>query len=189
MIRSVSNRAGARVFISSVTPELGRCREAVAQEVRIKELETRVQEDFAQGGGTLLEWLRDKIAECDAVILLMGQRAGAFPTEDHAAVLGPIDQFNRYVQATGQTGASYTQWEYLLAKHLDKLTYVFFSGPDYVPDQPDDEAAEGRASQAAFLNWVKRTGKHRGTFADVHELRLKVARLNLVGESLPKPSS
>ncbi len=81
-------RSTFRVFISAVTGELGSQRREVARVLRKKGLEVRIQEDFSLGGGTLLERLRDYIQQCDAVILLVGERYGAIPTPEHAAALG-----------------------------------------------------------------------------------------------------
>lgn len=121
------------------------------------------------------------------MILLMGQRSGAFPDLEHVKALGPVSEYDRYCQATGQTRASYTQWEYLLAKHLGKDTYVFLPEPSLTPHQPDAEDADSLAVQADFVRWVKRRGEHRGTFADERELRLNVARLKLSGDEPDRP--
>jgi len=124
-ISSMSATGGFRVFVSAVSKELGSQRHEVARVLRRKELEVREQEHFRQGGATLLEALRDYIACCDAVVLLVGERCGAFPSEEHAATLGSVAELERYCAASGQARASYTQWELLLAKHYGKKTYVF----------------------------------------------------------------
>lgn len=90
-------------------------RAEVARVLRRKGLEVREQEHFNQGSATLLEHLRSYIEQCDAVILLIGERCGAFPTDEHAAALGTVPAFERYRAATGQAGASYPQWEFFLA--------------------------------------------------------------------------
>src|SRR5580700_4873713 len=115
-----------RIFISAVSGELKFYRSEVARVLRRKELEIRDQEHFRQGPATLLEQLAAYIQKCDAVILLVGGRAGAFPSDVHAAALGAIPIFDEYRRDSGQRQASYTQWEYLLAKHYCKPTYVFF---------------------------------------------------------------
>src|SRR5262245_31914922 len=112
----MSKRGGFRIFISAVTPELGSYRREVARVLRRKGLEVRDQEYFIQGPGTLLEKLRDYIQDCDAVILLVGERCGAVPTAEHAAALGSIPAFEQFCQTTGCGQASYTQWEYILAR-------------------------------------------------------------------------
>lgn len=108
---------------------MGSYRLEVARVLRRKELEVRDQEHFRQGSATLLEQLRAYIEQCDAVILLIGERCGAFPSEEHAAALGAVAAFEAYRAATGQTRASYTQWELFLAKHYEKKTWPSCSMP------------------------------------------------------------
>ena len=150
-----------RLFISAVNGELKSYRSEVARVLRRKELEVRDQEHFRQGPATLLEQLAAYIQKCDAVILLVGERAGAFPSDDQASALGAIPIFEQYRKETGQTRASYTQWELLLAKHYGKHTYVFFTGKGFGPDNPDDETADSRSSQAAYRQWIIHKGEHR----------------------------
>lgn len=143
-------QAEFRVFISAVSGELKSYRDDVARVLRRKELEVRDQEHFRQGPATLLEQLADYIKKCDAVILLIGDCAGAFPSDDHAAALGVVPIFEQYRQETGQARASYTQWEFLLAKHYRKQTYVFFTRNGFKPDNPQSETPDRRSSQAAY---------------------------------------
>src|SRR6266478_992424 len=98
-----------RYFVSAVSGELGTCRRDVARVLRRKKLGVRDQEHFRQGPATLLEALRDYIRECDAVFLLVGDRCGAFPSDEHAAALGPIPIYENYRAHSGQPRASYTQ--------------------------------------------------------------------------------
>ncbi|MGH7888363.1 MAG: DUF4062 domain-containing protein [Candidatus Binatia bacterium] len=85
-----------RIFISSVSNELGHYRREVARVLRRKGLEVRDQEHSSQGPATLIERLSDYIQQCDAVVLLVGERCGAFPSDAHAAALGNIPIFDRY---------------------------------------------------------------------------------------------
>ena len=150
-----------RLFISAVSGELKSYRREVARVLRRKELEVRDQEHFRQGPATLLQQLAAYIQKCDAVIFLVGQRAGAFPSDDQVSTLGTIPIFEQYRKETHQTRASYTQWELLLAKHFGKHTYVFFTGKGFGPDNPDDEAADSQSSQAAYRQWIIHKGEHR----------------------------
>jgi tetratricopeptide (TPR) repeat protein len=150
-----------RVFLSAVTRELGTFRAEVARVLRRKGLEVREQEHFNQGSATLLEHLRAYIEHCDAVILLIGERCGAFPTDEHAAALGTVPAFEKYRTATGQTRASYTQWELFLAKQYGKKTYVFLSDAGFSPDEPNAEGADLQACQAAYRRWIDASGEHR----------------------------
>jgi tetratricopeptide (TPR) repeat protein len=159
----MSKGRGFRIFISAVTPELGSCRREVARVLRRKGLEVCDQEHFHQGGATLLEQLRAYVESCDAVILLVGDRCGAMATPEHAAALGGIAGFRKYGGDSGQKEASYTQWEYFLAKGAGKKTYTFFTEAGFIPDEANNEDAERRAAQQAYRQWIDRVGEHRDT--------------------------
>ncbi len=176
-----------RIFLSTVTRELGSYRVEVARALRRKELEVRDQEHFRQGPATLLEQLRDYIKKCDAVILLIGERCGAFPTEEHAAALGVIPLFDSYRAATGQSRGSYTQWELFLAKHYGKKTYVFLSDPGFSADEPNPEDADLRSCQAAYRAWIETTGEHRDALTIKAKLIEDVLVLPFPDFNSPKP--
>ncbi len=149
-----------RVFLSAVSKELAFYRTEVARVLRRKGLEVRDQEHFRQGPATLLQQLRDYISQCDAVVLLVGERCGAFPTDEHAAALGAVPLFQKYAAAAGQANASYTQWEFFLAKHHGRKTYVFLTAPGFTPPEPNPEDAALRACQTAYRQWIQHTGEH-----------------------------
>jgi Domain of unknown function (DUF4062) len=110
--------AGFRVFISAVSGELKSYRTEVARVLRRKELEVRDQEHFRQGPATLLQQLAAYIEKCDAVILLIGDQTGAFPSDDHASALGVIPIYEQYRKEAGSIRASYTQWEFLTGTEI-----------------------------------------------------------------------
>jgi len=176
-----------RVFISAVSSELKSYRGEVARVLRRKELEVRDQEHFRQGSATLLEQLAAYIEKCDAVILLVDECAGAFPSDGQASVLGVIPIYEQYRRESGQTRASYTQWEFLLAKHHSKHTYVFFTGDGFNPDKPSNEAADSRACQDAYRQWVVHKGEHRDKLGAVEKLIEDVLVLPFPDLSRPKP--
>jgi tetratricopeptide (TPR) repeat protein len=178
-----------RVFLSAVTRELGSYRVEIARVLRRKELEVRDQEHFRQGSATLLEQLRAYIEQCDAVILLVGERCGGFPSEEHVAALGTVPLFDSYRASTGQARASYTQWELFLAKHYGKKTYVFLSGPGFKPDDPNPEDADLRACQAAYREWVQASGEHRDALTTKEKLIEDVLVLPFPDLRAPKPIS
>ncbi|HEX7181388.1 MAG TPA: tetratricopeptide repeat protein, partial [Thermoanaerobaculia bacterium] len=176
-----------RVFLSAVTRELGSYRKEVARVLRRKEIEVREQEHFRQGPATLLERLQAYIEQCDAVILLIGERCGAFPTEEHVAALGTVPVFESYRRSTGQARASYTQWELFLAKQYGKETYVFLSTPGFTPDEPNTEGADLQACQAAYRAWVKASGEHYDGLTTREKLVEDVLVLPFPDLSAPKP--
>ena len=159
-----------RVFISAVSGELKSYRTEVARALRRKELEVRDQEHFRQGPATLLQQLAAYIKKCDAVILLIGDEAGEFPSDDHASALGGIPIYEQYCNEAGQIRASYTQWEFLLAKHHGKQTYVFFTGEGFAPDNPNNETHDVQSCQTAYRHWIDRKGEHRDSLKTLAKL-------------------
>jgi len=184
-----SSKSTYRVFLSAVTRELGTYRIEVARVLRRKGLEVRDQEHFRQGPATLLGQLRDYIEHCDAVILLIGERCGAFPTEEHAAALEPILLFESYRRWKGQVRASYTQWELFLAKHYGKKTYVFLSSPGFKPDEANSEDADLQACQVAYREWMITSGEHWDSLTTREKLIEDVLVLPFPDLSALKPVS
>ena len=70
-----------RIFLSAVTSEFGRARDAVAADLRSREALLRVQSDFRQEArsDTTLQKLHDYIRDCSAVVCIIGKRSGALP--------------------------------------------------------------------------------------------------------------
>ncbi len=176
-----------RVFVSAVSGELVNCRREVARILRRKELEIRDQEHFRQGGATLLEQLREYIRRCDAVILLIGEMCGAFPSNEHAAWLGSVGVFDKYRAAAGQEHASYTQWEFFLAKHFGKNTYVFLTAPAFNPDKQNPESEELRACQKAYRAWIENSGEHWTALTTPAKLIEDILVLPFPDHTRPKP--
>jgi hypothetical protein len=176
-----------RVFLSAVSSELKSCRLEVARVLRRKGLEVRDQEHFSQGPATLIERLRDYIQQCDAVVLLVGERCGAFPTDEHAAALDSVPVFEQYCAASGQARASYTQWEFFLAKHYGKKTYVFFTETGFAPDKPNSEGPDLHACQQAYRDWIKQMGEYRDPFTTSTKLNEDFLVLPFPDLGQPKP--
>lgn len=176
-----------RIFISAVSNELGHYRREVARVFRRKGLEVCDQEHFSQGPATLIERLSDYIQQCDAVVLSVGERCGAFPSDAHAAALGKIPIFEQYRAAAGQTRVSYTQWEFILAKHHGRKTYVFLTDAGFTPDEPDTEAADLHACQQAYRAWIKDFGEHRDLLTTPAKLIEDVLVLPFPDLGRPKP--
>jgi len=100
---------------------------------------------------------------------------------------GVIPIYEQYRRESGQTRASYTQWEFLLAKHHGKPTYVFFTGDGFNPDNPNREAADSRACQDAYRQWIVHKGEHRDRLGTVEKLIEDVLVLPFPDLSRPKP--
>ncbi len=135
-----------KVFISAVTAELGQYRARLASELRKRDVEVVVQDDFRQGGGDLLDKLRQYMDQCDAVICLVGRAYGT--------------------QVTGGSEAepdqrSFTQWEFDYALQRNRQSGM----PLLVYVREDDDSADGfsqseehAASQAQFVERVLASG-------------------------------
>jgi len=161
-----------RVFISAVSGEFRSYRLRLANHlgaVRDRSFEVKVQEDFQQGGRTLLDRLSDYIRDCDVVIHLVGDACGARPTPQHERTL------YRHLGETPPDplpGWSYTQWEYRLALRFDRRVLVYLAQPQAPRDsglpirQGEDEARLQQAHQE-FLN---QSGQHWKSFGSLHHL-------------------
>jgi hypothetical protein len=67
-----------RVFLSTVTSEFGKARDALGADLRSRDTLLRVQSDFRQeaGSDTTLKKLHDYIRDCSAVVCVIGKRSG-----------------------------------------------------------------------------------------------------------------
>jgi hypothetical protein len=161
-----------RVFISAVTSELGPERREVARLLRRKNLTVRDQDYFRPGPGTLLDKLEAYIAECDAVIFLIGAKSGFMSQAAEAATSAARPTYETYRQASGASGASYTQWEYLLARHHGRDCYVFVADKELAPTSDCD------ADQRNFRQWLAQEGKDWSSFTSKEKLREDVLVLD-----------
>ncbi len=166
-----------RVFISAVSSEFGQARKELSLDFRTRRIDTTIQEELSQltGAKTLLQLLDNHIQESEAVVCVIGRRSGGgFPTDievtsDYAKLLPP-----------GMPRASYTQWEYLLARHHGKTTVICCPRPGRgpAPDKRDDELVQpdDTALQATFVQHIVASGAPRNEFSDTHELCRLVMR-------------
>src|SRR5882672_8707394 len=99
--------AAFQIFVSAVTSELGRARDAVAADLRARGLAVKVQSDFRQEAraDTTLRKLHDYIEGCSAVVCIIGRRSGDCPPPAAQAPFVPM-------LPPTITNASYTQWEF-----------------------------------------------------------------------------
>src|SRR5277367_3198275 len=136
--------AGYRVFLSAVTSEFGKARDEIASDLRGRALEVKVQRDFRQEATTetTLQKLDHYLRGCNAVVHVAGKRSGAFPGEGEAKPL-------LHVLPPGVTRASYTQFEFYLARHYARPFYVYIAKDDYVPDRPQSSTADDDAALQA----------------------------------------
>jgi Domain of unknown function (DUF4062) len=159
-----------RIFISAVTSEFGKARDALASDLRARGHEVTVQSDFQQSpdSETLLGTLADYIRDCHAVICVIGKYSGAFPPAravDHLPVELAKDAKER----------SYTQWEFFFARHFRRRPYVYIANDDYESDQKPP-ASDRLDLQCGYLNFLKADGVHYTKFSEANELRVAVMR-------------
>src|SRR5205823_7763600 len=68
-----------RVFVSATTRDLGSFRKAVADVLLTLEARPVIQDHFAPDYRSVVEMLREKLGNCDAVLCLVGGRYGYEP--------------------------------------------------------------------------------------------------------------
>lgn len=168
-----------KMFLSAVSGQFKRFRDAIASDLRAVGFEVVVQEDFQQHGGTLLEKLEEYIASCDRVIALVGDAYGWEPGE----VARPKDRPRR----------SYSQWEVffalgerlVVAPQPPKKLYVYFAGPELLAQNVVIQEDDAARLQRNFVAELRRSGKDWNQFNSVNELRVLVLRdgLSLRGRS------
>jgi hypothetical protein len=148
-----------KVFLSAVSCQFEGCRDAIRSDLSAVGVEVVLQEDFQQGGGSLLEKLERHIASCDRIIALVGDVYGHEPDE----TAGSVRELRR----------SYSQWEYFFARgeRLDggclpcKDILLYFASAEFLVEravsQPNDEAQ----LQREFIETLRRSGKEPWCFA------------------------
>ena len=156
-----------KLFLSCVSSEFKSYRLKLANHLaatRGGSFEVKVQEDFQQGGFTLLEQLADYIRGCDLVVHLVGDACGARPEPEHVRAL---------LRSLGETPSdplpewSYTQWEYHLARRFGKRMLVYVAKPDAPRDRglPVQQSDDDARLQQAHRDHIFRSGKHYKEFA------------------------
>jgi hypothetical protein len=167
---------GAGVFLSAVSSEFGAARRALREDFGTRRMDVATQEELSHltGARTLLELLDTHIRDCTAVVCVIGNRSGAgFPSAEEEAAYARL-------LPPEMPRASYTQWEFLLARVHHKTLVVCQPRPGHamVPDIPDTDLAEpdDAALQAAFVRHVEALGVPRIAFSDINELGRMVMR-------------
>jgi tetratricopeptide (TPR) repeat protein len=166
-----------RVFLSCVSSEFRSYRLKLANQLGALKGQpylVKVQEDFDQGGYTLLEKLGDYVRGCDLVIHLVGDGCGARPTAEHVRAM-----FARLGVSAPEPlpDCSYTQWEYRLAIRFDRRMLCYFAKEE-APRDPRPrvdgvgvEQSEGEAQlQREHRLRIERSGKHYSMFSSHADL-------------------
>jgi len=173
-----------RVFISAVSSEFETARDALANDLQSHEIVVSVQRSFKHDrkAGTLLQKLSNYIETCDVVIFLMGARSGAgFPRPSEAAPFAPD-------LPGGIAEASYTQWEYFLARKFGKECMIYIATSGFRPNRRDPSPADKADLQTAFVAHVKSDGKQWNSVSNRHDFRAAVLR-DLLHAPLPEAAA
>ncbi len=159
-----------RIFISAVTNEFGKARDALAADLRARGHTVSVQSDFQQSPNseTLLGRLDKYIRDCNAVICIVGKHCGACPPGRAAERLP--DVLPKDIRK-----ASYTQWEFFLARHYKRRPYMYRARDDYTPDRTL-ASGDNVDLQNAYVEFLKADGVHYGPFSNVDQLARAVFR-------------
>jgi tetratricopeptide (TPR) repeat protein len=165
-----------KLFLSCVSSEFRSYRLKLANQLgalKHQPYEVKVQEDFTQGGFTLLDKLAEYIRECDLVIHLVGDACGARPSDEHVRAL--FDHLN-IPAPSPLPELSYTQWEYALAQRFVRPILCYIASEtaprDCVPavQQPEADALLQRDHRTR----IEASGKHYETFSSHAELARRV---------------
>ena len=158
-----------RVFLSTVSSEFAAARDALAKDLLARGIKVRWQEMFRQEetAETSLGLLHDYVRDCQAVVCVLGQRSGACPPSKAA------DTF-KHMLPDGMTEASYTQWEFLFARHYNKRLSLYRADAGTPPDRPSGPDVPGL--QDAFLGHIDAAGLHYGPFGSIDRLCREVLK-------------
>ncbi len=157
-----------QVFISATSRDLGSCRKAVSDVLLTLGAHPVIQEHFAPDYRSVVEMLREKIGQCDAVICLVGRRYGHEPLKRDA----------------NQPRRSYTQLEYEIAVELGKPVFVFVATDDCTLDAAPDEPDELHGLQLEHLKRIVASDRIRMTFHSLGHLTDQVRVMRFDPESL-----
>ena len=170
------------VFLSTVTDEFRAYRDQLVHDLTRHNVAVKVQEDFKDLGGSMLDKLDAYIAHCDAVVHLVGDMCGstADETQQRALLAKYADLQSKlpplYEALTNGALIPYTQWEAWLALYHGKALLIAKAktaaprGPNFAPSDAS------RAAQAAHLTQLKPFHRYPGSeFGSPDELAKQIA--------------
>jgi hypothetical protein len=171
-----------RVFLSAVSNEFRSARNALTDDFGARDVLVKVQEQFLPDRNvrTLLEALDDYISSCRTVICVIGKRSGACPEPGEVAKVPGV-------LPDGIAQASYTQWEYYLARKHGKECLLYIAQDGYEPDDKTPSGADFPDLQRDFVARIKGSGLHYDGFVSMHELCRRVGLHPWPPHSMHKP--
>jgi len=170
-----------RIFVSCVSAEFRTYRTSLQGALTSSGREIKIQENFQDGPGTLLEKLDHYITRCRAVIHLVGRSTGhkAKPAEirwllaeypDFTAVMPELAEW----LDPASCPFTYSQWECFLALYHRVPCFIYLASEksDRESDWVDNSAAA--TAQAAHLDLLRSMGQDRriNDFADARDVAL-----------------
>lgn len=162
-----------KVFISATSGDLATAREAIKQALLTMGCHPVEQANFPPDYRTVREMLREKIADCQAVIHVVGMCYGAEPDPEKLPPNTPR--------------RSYTQIEYDLAVELNKKLYSFVCPPDFPYDSAGDaEDGTKRQLQEAHRQRVQGEERHYAPVADRAALAMRIRELQIELQALKR---
>jgi hypothetical protein len=154
-----------RIFVSATTRDPGSYRRLASESLRKRGYEVDGQEIFNLTFLEICEKLKQRIAECDAVVCLIGVLYGGEPTK----------------RPSGQPRRSYTQWEFYFALELGKPVYVLRADEKTPFDLHQPENKTRRALQRRYREQVVRD-RDWSSFDGKDKLRAELAELRFPWE-------
>ena len=167
----------AQIFLSTVSDEFRRYRDLLRSDLTRHNVDVKVQEDFTDLGGETLDKLDIYIADCDAVVHLVGDMTGSYPGERGlSALLAKYPDLPAKLPPLGAAlkdgvGVSYTQWEAWLALYHGKLLLIARAA-ETAEREPQYGPTDGsRTAQDAHLARLRAVERYPGcTFASADSL-------------------
>ena len=168
--RAIPTEGTTRVFISATSKDLGTARELVKQALPTMGCMPIEQTNFPPDYRSVREMIEEKIADCEAVIHIVGIRYGAEPDPS--------------TLPEGAARRSYTQMEANVARKLGKKLYLFVCPEDFPYDQAPAESEELQGLQQAYRAEIAKGEILRTKVSDREDLGRKVRELQFELEKL-----
>jgi tetratricopeptide (TPR) repeat protein len=160
------------VFISATSKDLGTVRDLVEQALLTMDCMPIEETNFPPDYRSVREMIEEKIADCEAVIHIVGIRYGAEPDPS--------------TLPEGAAHRSYTQMEADIARKLEKRLYLFVCSEDFPYDEAPAESEELQGLQRAYRAEIAEGEILRTEVTDREELGCKVRELQFELEKLKR---
>ncbi|MCW2273407.1 tetratricopeptide (TPR) repeat protein [Rhodoblastus acidophilus] len=175
-----------KIFLSTVSDEFRAYRDLLRRDLTRHNVEVKVQEDFVDLGGDTLDKLDVYIAECDAVVHLVGDMTGATPgAREQATLLRKHPDLPKDLPPLAEAFAgapiTYTQWEAWLALHRQKLLLIAKPDANAPRDKAYAPTEQSRAAQKTHLARLEAVRRYPGcVFANADQLATYVFRSGIL---------